>query len=284
MRILWYVLVLSLTLVFTSTALAADAPDSDISETSVSGATSAMISFHSGPDSDSGLQDVTNLKLRIERAGVVAIDAPLVLESCGEPSCRPFALTAPANAPRVLVRDIDVDDEPEILVGVFSGGAHCCTTLVVFDWNGAEYTRVVEDFLDSGISLRNLDKGRALEMLTYDARYAYVFTSYAESWKPVQVKRFQGGAVIDVSKQFPFLLKQDAFRALKAARQQCKAGPESGSTIGLYTGWAADQYRLGLRLQTIVNLRNEAKRSCLFPTINPSATIVKIDRFVRSVK
>ena len=68
------------------------------------------------------------LRVRIARAGRTALDAPIQRLGC--PDCandRPSA---------VKIRDLD-GGEPEVLVDLFSGGAHCCLFTLILRWDAA---------------------------------------------------------------------------------------------------------------------------------------------------
>ena len=277
------ILTLSLTLFAAPAAHAADAAG-PVSETSHAGSVTATISWQAGT-TDYGTPSITGLHLAIVRAGVKAFDGPLAIPGCGEPTCTPFVLAGAATAPRVLVRSIDTDSEPEVLVGAFSGGAHCCTSLVVFDHRSGAYHKSTLALNDAGVRLVNLDHVGAVELLTRDDRFAYTFASYAASWLPVQVLRFQSGSFADVSRSFPFLLRRDAAQAWKYARQQCASTEDFADSLGMYAGWADDQYRLGKRAAALRTLRAEQRRGCFkSPQAGAARTfIARLDRFLLSL-
>ena len=61
----------------------------------------------------------TNVRLRVERAGRVLLAGRVRDRATGRPT---------ASAPTGLaVRDLDGDGEPEVVLDLHTGGAHCCT-------------------------------------------------------------------------------------------------------------------------------------------------------------
>ncbi|MCU0524968.1 MAG: hypothetical protein MUF72_09105 [Elainella sp. Prado103] len=68
-----------------------------------------------------------NPHLRIIRNGQIAFDADLKPEG----ACR--------QDPEVFViEDLDGDREPEVLIDFYSGGAHCCSSSLIFRYNPAQ--------------------------------------------------------------------------------------------------------------------------------------------------
>jgi len=66
------------------------------------------------------------LRLRIVRAGRTALDVPIQRLGC--PDC---AGSRPVD---VAVRDLD-GGEPEVLLDLYTGGAHCCSVSLILRWD-----------------------------------------------------------------------------------------------------------------------------------------------------
>ena len=79
------------------------------------------------------------------------------------------------------MRDLDGDGEPEAIVGGFTGGAHCCVLALVYRWNGSGYATFENNFRDPGYRLVDLDRDGRYEFRTADARFAFLYGSFAES-------------------------------------------------------------------------------------------------------
>lgn len=74
--------------------------------------------------------DVFGVHLRIARNGRRTLDASLGEVNCRECSSRGLLFVEQGNP--VKVRDLDADGEPEVLLGLYTGGAHCCFYTLVF--------------------------------------------------------------------------------------------------------------------------------------------------------
>src|SRR5437763_1421069 len=89
-------------------------------ETASSGSVSASFSYTKKSDFR-----YDGLHLKITRAGRTALDAATPPSCTGEPVCG-FSPGGAGNTPSVHVIDLDGDGEPEVLLDLYSGGAHCC--------------------------------------------------------------------------------------------------------------------------------------------------------------
>lgn len=231
---------------------------------------------------DFGPDVVRGLHLRIDRAGTTALDAPLTIRSCGEPLCRPFPLVGGADAPAVRVMNIDGDAEPEVLIGAFTGGAHCCTMLSVHDWFRGSYRQLQHDFGNGGVRIADIGRDGRVELRTSDDRFAYRFASYAASWRPIRILTLRSGRFIDVSRQYPALLRSDAAHAWSTARKLCRSSDPFVESLGLYAGWAANQYRLDRRAFALRALRQQERAGC-FKGEHTSTFIRRLDTFLRRI-
>lgn len=180
--------------------------------------------------------DYSDLTLSIERNGALLFKAT-----------KPFQGFWPGgfykeNSMRVL--DFEGDGEPEVLLDLYSGGAHCCTSAYVYRYQAASnsYKPVIRSFGDVGFKLRNLDRTGPLEFLSADPAFSGAFTSFAESRFPVQVLRFANGRFSDVTASFPALVTRD-LKAQKSAYSRFRK--RRFNARGALAAVAADQYRLG---------------------------------------
>jgi hypothetical protein len=177
-----------------------------------------------------------SLRLSVVRAGAPAYDAAVRITGCTAPWCRPGGLGS-SSALRAV--DLDADGEPEVLVDVFTGGAHCCSATQVLWWTGAAYQAVRHQWGDPGYRLADVDGDGRPELVSADDRFAYRFTAYAGSAMPVQIWHVDHGRFVDVTASYPALVRDDAAHWLRTWR---RLGP---SGLGVLAAWAADEYRLG---------------------------------------
>ena len=143
-----------------------------------------------------------------------------------------------------IVADLDGDREPEVLVRLFSGGAHCCevTSIASFDAAGGAYRLTAKAFNDAGWVLRNVGGTPSPEFVSWGFRWAYWGGAYAGSPKPLQVWSFAGGAFTDVTRRFPAQLKRDQARQLSYVAEAHRQGV---SPRGAFAAYVADGYSLG---------------------------------------
>ncbi|NJM85266.1 MAG: hypothetical protein HC873_17645 [Leptolyngbyaceae cyanobacterium SL_1_1] len=117
------------------------------------------------------------------------------------------------NALGILASDLDGNLEPEIRLEIYSGGAHCCFSTLIYGYEaeGDSY-RLTEHFWgNGGYQLQDLDGDGAPEFLSRDDRFAYAFASYAASRYPVQFWRYQDGVMVEVTRDFPEQIYSDAY-------------------------------------------------------------------------
>jgi subtilisin-like proprotein convertase family protein len=177
-------------------------------------------------------------RLRIVRAGHVALDRPLPRIGCGGGACPGWRPVGPP-----VVRDLDADREPEVVVDEYSGGAHCCTYSLVYRRSASGYTTLIRRWGNVGYRLIDLDRDGRPEVRSADDRFAYAFTAYATSLEPVQIWRYDRGRLVDVTRSFPAVVAADARAAWRLYLRERRAQPRE--VRGVLAAWLADQLVLG---------------------------------------
>ena len=215
-----------------ATALAASAKTVSAS----CGGTSATLTYESSSASQG--EPYSKLHLTIARRGRSVFDRAVDGLLCGT-SCWP-AVGISGN-PVVRVADLEPGGSPDVILNLYSGGAHCCSTTQVYRYDPGtrRYAIVQHDFADPGSPLRTLGGGYVF--LSADDRFAYSFTSFAFSGLPLAIWRLASGRFVDVTARFPVQLAADAarqYRAYLANRRQ-------GLGLGFIAAWAADEDLLG---------------------------------------
>jgi hypothetical protein len=196
-------------------------------ETASLGATSATFTYEKTGDFT-----YTGMKLTVTRAGAVAFDGVATTPECEDPYCAPAGVVSGSS---LKVADLDGDGEPEVLVDLYTGGAHCCTVTEILRWNGTAYRTATRNFADFGYTL---DAGT---FVTGDPRFAYAFASFADSAFPVRLLTFGAAGWRDVTRAHRATLTADAARWLKEYRKR-----RSGTVaLGVLAAWVADEDRLG---------------------------------------
>lgn len=232
--------------------LAAPALASPVEERASSGQTEATFSY------DEDDYEHSDLWLTVTRAGTVAYEQPVAVRGCEEPYCHPAGF---GERESVKVADLDGDGEAEVLLDVFTGGAHCCFATRLLYWDGARYKSLQHGWGDPGYRLRDLDGDGVPELESADARFGYRFASFASSGMPVAVWSFDAGKLVDVTDFFPSVVRRDAARWLRAWRA-VRSKP-TGEPMGALAAWAANEYRLGHRAKVRRQLRVALRRGWL---------------------
>ena len=241
------------------------------------GTVAATLSYQAS-EAEPGSGPVAGLELDITRSGESFFSGPVgsthCLSTCG--------LEHFGGGP-LEVKELEGDGEPDVVVELNTGGAHCCTVVQVFSLDpGVQAYHVFEkDFGDPGAALLDLAGDGRLEFESADDRFAYAFASYAFSGLPLQIWRFQDNRFLDVTREFPQALAADAARQFKGFL----ATRHAGLGLGLIAAWAADEDALGHRGLVARTLAREARRGRLRSreAFTPSGDrfIEKLNRFLK---
>ena len=103
----------------------------------------------------------------------------------------------------VSLKDLDGNAKPEVIINTFSGGAHCCTALNIYSWDGNKFIKLETGFMDGeGGTFQDLDGDGKLEFITSDNSFLYRFSSYAASFPPSQIYALRNGKLEDVTRRY----------------------------------------------------------------------------------
>ena len=233
------------------------APAQAVTETATSGAVTATFTYAKKAIRDAPFGGrYRNLHLKVARAGEVAYDKKVRVPDCAEPYCIP----AGYKESSVRATDLNGDGEPEVLLDVYTGGAHCCIWSLVLAWNGSAYRSRTQDWLDVGYQLTDTDNDGKQEFVSADARFAYEFASFAGSGFPVSILNFDPAqGFVDVTGRFPDAIRHDRDEWWKSYLKQRK----HGETLGVLAAWAADEARLGRFPSALKKIRTLQKQGKL---------------------
>jgi hypothetical protein len=144
----------------------------------------------------------------------------------------------------LTVRDVNGDDEPEVVAELYWGGAHCCTRSIIaaFDPSVSTYRLVTHDWGDATWRLRDLDGDGIVEFVSWDARWAYWGGSYTESPSPRQIWAWRNGTLVDVSAEHEDEMATDMVRHWSRFRSVSANGATGKGSLA---GYAADAYVIG---------------------------------------
>jgi hypothetical protein len=181
---------------------------------------------------------VRDVRLRIVRLGRVRLDTKVPRLGCAD--CPGWRVVG-----RPVVRDLDRDGESEVVVDVYTGGAHCCTHSLLYRWQprGRRYVRSTAGWGNQGYRLADLNADRRPELSSRDDRFAARFTAYAASASPLRIWHYDRGRLRDVTRRFPRAVERDAALLwqdyLRVRRNEVR------EVRGLLAAWLADQALLG---------------------------------------
>ena len=205
-------------------------------ETVTSGAVKAVLTYDVGP----GFSNVSGTHLAISRSGATVLDTD-VPEPCNGCGIVP-AGSGGGTAKSLQVADLDGDGEPEVLLDIYTGGAHCCVDTWIYRFTRTTYTGTPAQWGDVGYTLKDLDGDGVPELRSFDDHFAYAFTDFAESWFPPQIWQFRAGKLNGVTRNYPALIKSDVKRALRVYHGRAR---RTGDLRGVVAAYVADQYLLG---------------------------------------
>ena len=215
---------------------AAGAQETATTITAVAGNTQATLSFSHDPHNVTG--PYSQLRISISGGGHSRYSHPVHAVLCGA-ACWPAV--GISSSPVLRVADIERNGSPDVLLNLYSGGAHCCfiTQIYRYDARAGTYAVSQRDFFDAGARLRTI-AGRPV-FVSADDRFAYEFAAFAFSGLPLQIWAFAGGRFRDVTDHYPALIATDARRQYAAF----VANRHGGFGLGFIAAWAADEDRLG---------------------------------------
>jgi hypothetical protein len=253
-------------------ALGAPTAASAATQTASAGGVTATFSF------TGRYPNYSHERLKIVRAGTnnVVYNEPVASEACGT-ECAPGATGSHRNSVHVV--DLEHSGSPDVVLDLYSGGAHCCSVEQVFSYapSSGTYVKTERNFGDPGDRIRVIDN-RDL-FFTADDRFAYAFTDYAASGLPLQILSFSDGQFEDVTRTFPTEIAADAQRWMKAFTDM--AGDHYADSVGVAAAWAADEELLGHGSRVDGFLRRQAREGHLNSALEPKAQSGQ--RFIRAL-
>jgi hypothetical protein len=217
--------------------------------TRAAGPTTATVSFQR-TERFSGVDYFTDLHIRLARNG-----QELFREAV--PRLRGYAAFSDSNA--LTVRDLDGDNEPEVMLLLNWNGAHCCSWSRIYRYNRTRNTYVAHHHFwgNAGAApvLRDLNGDRRPELLSLDDRFSERFASFAGSVSPVQIWSYRHGTLRDVTRRYPRTVRRDGARIWRLYLKYRKRNAR-----GILPAWMADQYLLGRKAFADVTLAHAAAR------------------------
>jgi hypothetical protein len=187
-----------------------------------------------------------DVRIKITRGGAVLHDA-LVPAPCDECPVIPQGFGDP-EVPALSVRDLDANGEPEALVELYTGGAHCCSYTQIYSFDAqpapGAYRRTKGSWGDYGYQLKDLDKDGRPEFVSADFRFAAAFTAYAASGAPPRIFRFGDRKLKNVTRSFPKQIKSN-LKQYRNLYKRIRNDDELPDVRGFLAAYTADKILLG---------------------------------------
>ena len=227
-------LAVALGLVFVTIATAA--PKAHV-ERAKAGAVEAVFSY----SYDAAAFRFSRQRLTITRDGVKSFSAKLRKPPAAGFNAQPSGYFAGHRS--VLVTDVDGDGEPEVVLDLYWGGAHCCWYSQVYRYVAAtgHYAPLVHVWGNFGYVFADLDHDGTQELVTRDDRFSYAFGSFADSRWPVRILRYRAGRVTVETPSYPSEIGRDANALWHAAMNPKR----KTSNQGIVAAWAAEEAMVG---------------------------------------
>lgn len=220
----------------------------------------------------------TRLKIRVD--GRVAYDRLV-----RSPFCHADCTVTPVPPGKAVVKILTLQRGAglDVVLGLYSGGAHCCFLDQVFSQvpGTRRFVKAEYNFLDAGARLELLH-GRRVFMSADAAIAEEGFTDYADSGMPIKIVAFAGGRFVDITRQYPSLIRPDAARWMRAFKHH------RSNNAGLIAAWAADEYLLGKYASTNARLNRYAARGVFtsplgLPHHSQRAFVRELERDLRTL-
>ncbi len=139
----------------------------------------------------------------------------LTVRAAGRTTLRRLALkgagaTAYLTRPQLTVQDVTGDGIADVIVDVFTGGAHCCSVSTIVRSTPKSWgSPLVHDWADHSYELKDLGGSTTPEFVTDDPRFTGTYAAYAVSASPIRIYSMEGGQLKVVTPQFPDWIRQD---------------------------------------------------------------------------
>ena len=156
------------------------------------------------------------------------------------------------HRPSISISDLDGDGEPEVVLDLYWGGAHCCWYTQIYRYvdGRARYRTNVHIWGNFSYVLADLEHDGRQELVTRDNRFSYAFSSFADSRWPVRILRYRQGGMTIVTRQYASEIRRDA----TALWHEAMSREKTRSNQGVIAAWAADQCMLGRCTQAFTTI------------------------------
>jgi hypothetical protein len=175
-----------------------------------------------------------------------------------------------ASDTELMIIDLDSNGEPEIVVDVAEAGANCCSSSFIYSYNPQSRQYIAQTqfwghytsgYWLSSLSgepgdrkLADIDNDGFYEFAALDDRFRGKFGSFAASFAPIQIWRYQEGSLKNVTKEFPYFLALSAGNSWEAyQRIRSENGVEAAQ--GAMAAYVGAMFLLGQQDEAMQQLQ-----------------------------
>jgi hypothetical protein len=217
-----------------------------------------------------------NVRIRILRHGTT------VFEETYKPLCS-YCGVFPASLGyhnSVALHDLEGDQEPEVIVDLYWGGAHCCfyTNIYHYQQSSRTYTRVQHFWGNVGYRLQDPNDDHKQELISKDDSFAGTFDCFACTALPIQIWSYAPTGLTNVTRAFPNLITNDLHQYLPCLPDRAPRGKDE---TGCLPAWAADQALLGEQNKIWPELRRSAANQNIHYPNSPAQYITALRAFLQ---
>lgn len=222
-------------------------------KTAQSGNVRAELSY-SYQKGENGFRRFSSIRLKIVRANETLLNELLPVKSEYD---WPLIEYSPEH---FQVHDLDKVQGPEVIVDLFTGGAHCCTYSLIYRYEPTQgrYTHIEHFWAHTGYKLRDLNQDGNLEFASADNSFAYKFASFAASGFPLQIWQYRQGEMLNVTRRYPKQVYGDAYQQWQWYMEARNKGYE---VKGLLAAYLADKSLLNQEQDGWQRLRQTYRNS-----------------------
>lgn len=264
-------LAVALGAVFVTSAAAAPRPHVERAQT---GTVQAVFSYSWDP----ARFRFSRQHITIDRAGTMRFSANLRKPPGNGATAQPAGFFSHKRS--VSLADLDGDGEPEVVLDLYWGGAHCCWYTQIYRYDSAtqHYRPLVHVWGNVSYVLADLDHDGREELVTRDDRFSYAFASFADSRWPVRILAYRDGKLTVVTKSYPTEVKRDSASLWHEAMAR---GRRQASNQGMMAAWAADQCLLGHCAVAFRSIASLSKTGRVHGELKPAAYERKLRAFLK---
>ncbi len=135
---------------------------------------------------------------------------------------------------------------PQVVMTVYTGGAHCCTVTKIATALSPDSWQIVDGQRldgDRGYLFVDIDRDGVAEMVSLDQNFLYGFSPYASSYPPTRIARLSGTEIIDITRDPKY--RKFLRRELADMEKDARKDRTLWHSNGFLAGWVAAKSLVG---------------------------------------